>query len=139
MAMALPLVFAAVGAGAQGMAANDAAQYNKGVSEQEAKIADQQSQQQATITRQHGRELLGRSAAAAAQSGTGTGGSTGLVLDQDAISHELDAQNERYKGILTAATYRARGQMQQQEGKTAAVNSGLTAGADLLKAYSAWR
>jgi hypothetical protein len=45
-------------------------------------------------------QLLGAQRAAIAESGTGAGGSNGLIMAQDAALAELDGLTERYEGRL---------------------------------------
>ena len=131
-------VLAVVGSLYQAKASKDAASYNAGVDRQEAGVIESQALGQEAITRQTGRETLGRAAAAVAQSGTGTGGSSGRILDQDAVNEELDALTVRYRGQLGAAGYRAQAKNEATIGNVGATNAYLSAGANLLKAKAAW-
>ncbi len=65
-------------------------------------VGDQSAMRQEAMRRQSD-QLLGAQRAAVAESGTGSGGSNGLIMAQDATLAELDALTERYEGRLKMA------------------------------------
>lgn len=67
-------------------------------------VGDQSAMRQEAMRRQSD-QMLGAQAAAIAESGTGMGGSNGLIAAQDAALAELDALTERYEGRLKMAEY----------------------------------
>ncbi|MCE3290296.1 MAG: hypothetical protein K0R83_2308 [Caulobacter sp.] len=67
-------------------------------------VGDQSAMRQEAMRRQSD-QLLGAQRAAIAESGTGAGGSNGLIATQDATLAELDALTERYEGRLKIAEY----------------------------------
>lgn len=62
-------------------------------------VGDQSAMRQEAMRRESD-QLLGGQRAAIAESGTGAGGSNGLIMAQDAALAELDALTERYEGRL---------------------------------------
>ncbi|MDB5472001.1 MAG: hypothetical protein JWR84_3561 [Caulobacter sp.] len=62
-------------------------------------VGDQTAMREQALRRESD-QLLGAQRAAMAESGTGTGGSNGLIAAQDATLTELDALTERYEGRL---------------------------------------
>jgi hypothetical protein len=111
-AAAIPWVIGAVmavGAIKQAQAASEnskaqaaALDFNARVSEQQASSALSESVSAQMAQRRRARELMGRSRAAAAQSGVGFGGSTADILEQSETLAELDALNIAYEGQMKA-------------------------------------
>lgn len=128
MAFAIPVAIAAI----QGIQKQQSDAYNSEVAGNEAKSASQQSLVAESLQRRQGRESLGRTAAAIAQSGVGPGSSTG-VMDQAAVNAEMDALTARYKGQFTAYGYKTQSGNLMREGRMAIANAGLNAGAQYLK------
>lgn len=62
-------------------------------------VGDQSAMRHEAMRRESG-QMLGAQRAAIAESGTGSGGSNGLIAAQDATLAELDALTERYEGRL---------------------------------------
>ncbi|HYE45721.1 MAG TPA: hypothetical protein VEA44_08095 [Caulobacter sp.] len=70
-----------------------------------ARLAGDQSAMQEAALRRDNAQLLGAQRAAIAESGTGAGGSNGLIAAQDAALAELDALTARYEGRLKMTEY----------------------------------
>lgn len=66
----------------------------------QARVAGQQAYADEETQRRQNRQLRGNQAAALAESGLSTEGSSARRADQDAANAELDALNIRYAGIL---------------------------------------
>lgn len=92
----------------------------------QARIAQSQGYADEQAQRREGRQVIGRQAAAMAESG---GGQDEGLLRQSAVMAELDALNIRYAGNLKAA-----GLLRQAEGVRR--QSKMLAGAQLLKGVS---
>jgi hypothetical protein len=132
----LPALVGIVGAGAavyQGQQQANAARFNAQVATNEQTIASSQALAQENLLRRSSREALGREAAAFGGAGVGYGGSSAIALDQSAINQEMDALNTRYKGTITGYGYGVQAQQDKLSAETERTNSGLLAGAALLK------
>jgi hypothetical protein len=134
---ALPFLFSAGGAVAQGLDANSAANVNAAALGQQAHVAASQGYADEQTQRRQARQVLGEQAASIAQAGGGTGGTTAKVAEQSGINAELDALNIRYGGTMKASGLMAQAQAEKYAGRSALVQSGFLAGANLLKGYSA--
>ena len=75
---------------------------SKAARENARAVGDQTAMREAAMRRESA-QLLGAQRAAIAESGTGTGGSNGLIAAQDGALAELDALTERYEGRLKMA------------------------------------
>ena len=142
MAAAIPAVIGLVGAGVSAYGQHKAGQDAKRQAQEQAVLDRQQGQdasnaalQEESTQRQNARQFLGRQAAAFAEAGVGPGSSTS-VMNQSAINAELDALNIRYRGQLTKYGYDYNARSAIREGRSAARNSNLMAGATLLKGVS---
>lgn len=128
-----PLLMTAVGAGVQGMQAKNAGDYNAKVLSGEAAVSGQQSNEAMLTQLRQGNKAMGRSTAAAVESGGGIGGSTGAVLHQSATNAELDALNVRYAGLLRSTSYNTQATLDKQQGNDAMASSFLSGAGSLLK------
>lgn len=138
MAAVVPLIAAGVsafGQHQQGQAAKKQAQEQSLIDQMEGKSAEEAALQDEATQRRSSRQFLGRQAAAFAEAGVGPGSST-AIMDQSAINAELDALNIRYKGQLTKYGYSYNSKSSLKEGRSAANNANLMAGATLLKGVS---
>jgi hypothetical protein len=77
-------------------------------------VGDQAAARELSLRRESG-QALGEQRAAVAESGTGLGGSNGLLMAQDAALAELDALNTRYEGRLKMHEYDDQARMLGQE------------------------
>lgn len=128
-----PLLMTAVGAGVQGMQAKNAGDYNSKVLATEGAVSGMQANQAELTQRRQGNTAMGRSTAAAVESGGGIGGSTGAVLHQSATNAELDALNVRYAGLLKKTSYDTQSTLDKQQGNDAMMGSFLSGAGSLLR------
>lgn len=135
MAFAAPLIpyLTAAGAVYQGASQKNAADYNAKVMGVEAATSGMQANQATNTQLRQGDMALGRSTAAAVESGGGIQGSTGAVLHQSATNAELDALNVRYAGLLRTTSYNEQAGIDSQQGKDAMAASFLSGAGSLLK------
>lgn len=134
---ALPFLFSAAGAVTQGADANSAANANAAALGQQAHVAQSQAYADEQTQRRQSNQVLGEQAAAIAQAGGGMGGTSAKVAEQSGINAELDALNIRYGGTMKASGLMAQAQAEKAQGRSALVQSGFLAGANLLKGYAA--
>jgi hypothetical protein len=120
----------------QGKEAKSAAEYNAQLSEQESASASNQSLRDEEAQRRAARMQKGRAVTALAESGGGSGGSNGLLLDQSDAAAELDALNIRYGGLMRSSALRNQATLTRLSGRNAESQSGLLAGASLLRGAS---
>lgn len=133
-----PLLMTAVGAGVQGMQAKNAGDYNSKVLATEGAVSGMQANQAELTQRRQGNTAMGRSTAAAVESGGGIQGSTGEVLHQSATNAELDALNLRYAGLLKKTSYDTQSTLDKQQGNDAMTGAFLSgAGSILRQSYGA--
>lgn len=131
MAWFAPVVMA-LGTVAQGVQQRKAGEYNARMSEIENKASQDQASREEEALRRDNRQFFGRQRAALAESGLGSGGTTGMMLDQSALLAELDAQNLRYQGAVRGAGLISQARSSRYGGRAASANAGLLAGAQLL-------
>jgi len=134
---ALPWLISAGGAVSQGMDANSAANANAAALGQQAHVVQSQAYADEQTQRRQSRQVLGEQAAAIAQAGGGAGGTSAKVVEQSGINAELDALNIRYGGTMKASGLMAQAAAEKAQGRSALVQSGFLAGANLLKGYAA--
>lgn len=133
-----PLLMTAIGAGVQGAQNKNAGDFNSKVLANEGAVSGMESNQAMLTQLRKGNMDLGRSTAAAVESGGGIQGSTGAVLHQSATNAELDALNVRYAGILRQDSYDTQSRLDKQQGNDAMVGAYLSGAGSLLKqAYGA--
>lgn len=77
--------------------------FSSKVARENAKAVGDQTAMREAASRRESAQLLGAQRAAIAESGTGAGGSNGLIAAQDSVLAELDALTERYEGRLKMA------------------------------------
>jgi hypothetical protein len=99
---------------------------------QEARTSAQQSVAVEEAQRRQARQFLAMQSAAIGESGTGTGGSNRVLMQQSAIEAELEALNIRYAGQLRTQGLTYQSDLAEQRGKSALIGSGLAAGSALL-------
>ena len=90
---------------ADGQATRAQRAFSSQAARENAKAVGDQSAMREQAMRRESAQLLGAQRAAIAESGTGTGGSNGLIAAQDAALAELDAMTERYEGRLKMTVY----------------------------------
>src|SRR5688572_1633269 len=106
---------------------------NSKVLKQQARTARAQGYADEESQRRYAKAFAGEQAAALAQSGTGTGGSNALLIEQDAVNAELDALNIRYRSNLRGMALDSDARAAKRAGKAAIVRGGLRAGSALMK------
>ncbi|MCX4154999.1 MULTISPECIES: hypothetical protein [Paraburkholderia] len=125
--------------------AEKAAQYNAQLNEQKAVVATQQATANADQSSRQSDLALGTALAAGSQNGTGLGGSTGALYEQDATNAELTAMNIRYGGQMQAAALESGAQLDTYQASvdssnaSSATTSGIIgAGAGALNAVGSY-
>lgn len=131
MAIAVPLMMA-IGGGVQAANQKNAADYNAKVMGVEATTSGMQANEATNTQLRQGNMVLGRSTAAAVESGGGIQGSTGAVLHQSATNAELDALDVRYAGLLRSTSYSTQASLDTSEGKQAAASALFSGAAGVL-------
>jgi|GEM_PF-5527028 len=102
---------------------------NSAALRQQGRVATAQAYADEQTQRRESRQIIGRQAAALAQSGTGTGGTNANLIEQSTGNAELDALNIRYAGLLKKAGFEAQSREVTRQGKA-------LAGAQLLQGVS---
>jgi hypothetical protein len=121
---------------AAGQAQRKIGEYNAKVAEQENKATQDQAAREEEAQRRESSQFLGKQRAAIAQSGSGAGGSNGLLADQSSVLAELDALNVRYGGAIRGTGLISKAAQARFGGRQASRESGLLAGASLLSGAS---
>lgn len=134
---ALPYLISASGAVTQGLDASAAGNANAAALGQQAHVAQSQGYADEQTQRRQSAQVLGEQAAAIAQAGGGTGGTSAKVAEQSGINAELDALNIRYGGTMKASGLMAQAAAAKAQGRAGLVQSGFLAGSNLLKGYAA--
>lgn len=93
------------GNAADGQASAAQRTFSRKVAEGNARMVGDQAAAREQQLRRESAQVLGAQRAAVAESGTGTGGSNGLIMAQDSALAELDALNTRYEGALLQRQY----------------------------------
>lgn len=120
----------------EGKAAQQAANYNAQMIEQEAEIAQNVSRANAAAQRRRARAFMGTARAAAGQTGLGMAGSIKDVLDRSAAEAELDAMNIEYGGNLKAIGAANQAAITRWQGKQARKLGNIKAAAQIISAAS---
>lgn len=128
-----PLLMTAIGAGVQGAQTKSADDYNAKIMGGESAVAGMESNNATLAQLRKDNMFLGRSTAAAVESGGGVGGSTGAVLDQSAHNAELDALNVRYNGKLRQDSYDEQAQLDRNQGNDAMASSLVSGASGILR------
>lgn len=134
---ALPFLISGAGALVQGQDAHAAGNYNAAALGQQAHVAQSQAYADEEAQRRAARQVMGTQAAAVAQAGGGSGGTTAKLVEQSAIAAELDALNIRYGGQIKATGLLAQAQGERLAGQAGRRQGYFLAGANLLKGYAA--
>ena len=122
----------AIGAISQGVAAQQAAEFNAAIARQNAEIERQRATLQEETERRRSRALLGAQRATFAKAGVTLEGTPLLVQQETAAEAELDARIIRHGGQLNVARELARARAERFGGR-AALSAGLfRAGTTLL-------
>lgn len=128
-----PLLMTAIGAGVQGVQSKNAGEYNARVLQGESAVAGMESNNATLAQLRKGNTFMGRSTAAAVESGGGVGGSTAAVLNQSAHNAELDALNVRYSGLLRQDSYNEQATLDKQRGNDELASSLVSGAAGVLR------
>jgi hypothetical protein len=94
-----------------------AARYNAEVSRQQSEQSLRVSDAQQRAQDRQRRQVMGNARAAAAQSNTGFGGSTGDVLERTSALSELDQLNLAYDGALRSRGYLAQADLDDYQAR----------------------
>src|SRR5687768_2109600 len=86
---------------------------------QQARTARAQGYADEESQRRYTKAFAGEQAAALAQSGTGTGGTNAMLIEQDAVNAELDALNIRYRSNLRGMALDSDARAAKRAGKAA--------------------
>jgi hypothetical protein len=134
---------AAAGIGAAGSAISAVGQYSSSRSaaaadEQNADLAIQQGQSEASIIRERAGRAAGANRAAIGGSGVDVSGFDDALMDS-ATNAELDAQTALWNRKTEAANYRSRARQSRSAGAGAIVGGVLGAGAQALSGYGNWK
>jgi hypothetical protein len=132
-------VTAIIGAGvsaygmyAQGQAQKKMADYNAKIQGQAATTRRQQAAFEADRLRERNRLLAGAQIAGASKSGLDISGSVSDVMNDSAVSGEMNALAAIYKGEVTANQYNASAELSKAQGDAAVQSSYYNAGSTLL-------
>lgn len=127
----------AIGQIRQGQAANAAAKYNTAVANNNATVAEQQSQSQAMVQGRRAMMQNGGLLANTAANGVEVGEGSPLdILSQSAANAEMDRQNIIYNGRVKAQSLRNQAQLDTFQGETAQTNGWMSAAGTLLSGGS---
>lgn len=136
---ALSAIGTLAGAGASiagGIQANNVAQYNAKVAENNALGEQQRAAYEADLTRDNVRRVIGAQRAAGAASGLDiTTGTPVAVLGDTAKAGELDVLARLYAGESAATAYQNDAQRFRAEGKAAKTAGFINAGTNLLSGF----
>lgn len=105
-------------------------EYNAALNKANASVVSAEANQREEMLRRQFGQLQGQARAAVAQSGTGFTGSNLAVLEQNAVSAELDALNIRYEGQMKARGLMAQSTLDSFQGRArrAAARDTMSAG-----------
>lgn len=122
-----------VGSVASGVSANNVAQYNAKVAENNAKAERERAAYEAGITRDRVRQVVGAQRAAGAASGLDiTSGTPVAVLGDSAKAGELDVLSRLYSGESAAIAYQNDAERMRAEGRAQQTAGFINAGTSLL-------
>jgi len=116
----------------QGEAAEDAADYNAAVANNDAAAMAEQSQYEASRIRDRNPRILASQRAGQAKSGLAMSGSFQDVQMDSAIQGEMDALAAIYTGQINSGSAQARAELSRLEGRNAKRSGYMNAGASLL-------
>jgi hypothetical protein len=102
-----------------------AAEYNATVDRNNALAAADAATRNEEAARNKFAVVQGAARAEAAESGAGLDGSNADILKQNAVKGELDALNVRYAGANQTAGLLSEANMQDYQGRAAAINRGM--------------
>lgn len=122
----------AYGSYAAGQAQKSAAKFNAEVANNNATMAVQQANADATKIRDRNRRLAGTQRAALAKSGVNLSGSGEDVMYDSAIQGELDALTTIYKGHVEGVNYHSQASLDTFQGNSAYSAGLFSAGGSLL-------
>lgn len=116
-----------------GNAANKVAGYNANQAEENAKVVQQQAEQEVDMQQVRAKKMIGAISATYGASGVAQAGSAVDVLAASAASAELDKQTILYNGKLQAIGYQNQAALDRVRGRTAKVQSRYAAIGTLMK------
>jgi hypothetical protein len=126
-----------VGALVSAHAKKNAAEYNQGIAEQNAKIAVDQANVNETAQRRRAAIQIGRQVSATAENAGLSG--TGLdLIGQSTAEAEMDALNIRYGGQLGKISGEAQGKLYSMQADDAETAGYLNAGSAALSGYGSY-
>lgn len=125
-------VLGALGAMQQGQQAQAAANYNAQIQEQNAAVSRAEAGERESEVRRRSAMVLGSQRAAVAQAGGGSGGSAADIMQQSAVSAELDALTTRYEGEMRARGFEQEAASHRYSGEVAASRASSQAFASIL-------
>lgn len=126
----------AVGSIAGGISANNVANYNAKVAENNATAERQRAAYEADMTRDRVRQTIGAQRAAAAGSGlVGSQGTPVTVLGDTAKQGELDVLARLYSGNASATAYQNDAARMRAEGRAQRTAGFMNAGTSLLSGF----
>ena len=131
-----PLLLGLAGTVASGISQHNAQATNSQIQGYERGAANSLAGNAETQQLRTGREAVDRQITAFGASGVGYGGSAKKAIDASLVNSELDALNVRYRGQLTSWGYGEQADIDKQASKTSLENSGVLAGAQLVKGFS---
>lgn len=133
---ALGIVASAGGSVLGGIQANNVAQYNAKVAENNASAERQRASYEANLTRDRVRQVVGAQRAAGAASGLDiTSGTPVAVLGDTAKAGELDVLSRLYSGESAATAYENDSRRFRAEGKSQRTAGFINAGTSLLSGF----
>lgn len=133
---ATPAVIGAFSSLKGGSNAKSAGNYNAALAGQAASAETSAGYRNEEAQRRASAQLRGKQRAIIAQSGGDYGGTNALLLDQSDANAELDALNTRTGGLMRGAKLRAQAALYRLQGGQTSSQSGLLAGAQLLRGAS---
>jgi hypothetical protein len=122
----------AIGSLASGAATSGAARYNQSLANQNAGIAQAQTNADVIRLRQLGVKTFGAEKAAVGASGITMDGSALDVLQESATKAEWDVQNRKYQGALQVAGFQNQASMYGAQARNAKVGSYINAASSLM-------
>lgn len=127
---------ATLGVGASALASSNAAKFQAGLAEQQAKQAQDQASVKAGEVAREGRQRLAATRAGAIQNGFELGGSMGDLLDQTDRQGQLDYLTAVYDGSVQATGLNATAKNYRNQASNALVGGVLGMGAKALGGVS---
>jgi hypothetical protein len=125
-----------LGAMQSNSAQTSAAEYNAQLSRQNAALSRQKTQEELEIQDRERRLRLGSNIARAGANNTGFGGSTGDILQSNAMQEELELMSIKSDGALRAAGFENTATLDSMQAESSKTAGMIGAGANLLSGTS---